>query len=52
MVARRSCNDGRKTGMQRNDQLGASLLLFDIEGTITDVLRPHSDHVAPTLSGI
>ena len=38
--------------MQRNEQLDASLLLFDVKGTVADVLRPHTDHIAPPLAGI
>jgi hypothetical protein len=40
VIARRSRNDARKGGMHRNDQLNAGLLLFDVNGTVTDVLSP------------
>src|SRR5262249_14462449 len=38
--------------MHRNYQLGAGLFLFDVEGTVSDVLHAHTDHVAPPLPGI
>ena len=38
--------------MHRNEQFGAGLLLFDVESSAADVLRPHTDHVASTLPGI
>src|SRR5262245_5093975 len=45
-------DDGRKGGVQRNDQFNAGLLLLDVESTVADVLRAHAGHIATTLSGV
>src|SRR5262249_45443397 len=43
---------GHKSGVQRDDQLYTGLFLLDVDCAVADVLRPHADHIAPTLSGI
>ena len=52
MVVGRGCNDGREGRMHRNDQLDAGLLLFDVDGAVADVLRPHMDYIPPPLTGV
>ena len=52
VVSRRSRDDDRKARMYRNYQLGPGLLLLHVKGAIADVLRPHTNHIAPALPGV
>src|SRR6266480_5113011 len=52
MLARHRCNDGRKSRVHRNEQFGAGLLLFDVQGALADVLWPHADHIAAPLPSV
>jgi len=45
-------DDGLKLGVHRDGEHSASLLLLNVQGSIADVLRPHSTHVAATLAGV
>jgi hypothetical protein len=38
--------------MHRDYEFDPGLLLFDVKGTITNVLRPHSDYIAPPLASV
>jgi hypothetical protein len=49
VVAWRSHDDGRKVGVDWNDQFGPGLLLLHAKSAIADVLRPHADHIASAL---
>ncbi len=52
VIRRRIGNDGSQVGVHRDRQLGAGLLLPDLEHTIPDMLSTHSNNIRATLSRI
>src|SRR5262249_2748163 len=45
-------NDGCKLRVHRDGELGASLLLLDVQKSVANVLCPHAENIAAALAGI